>query len=641
MKQDGAYTIAVIVAGTDEEYQSSVLRGITKAAKEYQFNVSVFASFGGVLASSQYDRGEYNIYRLPDFRHFDGAVLLTNTIGDLSVRQQIHDDVRASGIPAVTLDNNDCPDFYDVCIDNYSAMKAVTAHILDVHHAKNVCYINGPQNNPEAQDRLRAFEDVMRAHGFAAEQYRVYQGDFRPLSGMEATESLLRSGEPLPDAIIAANDAMALEAASVLAEHDIRVPEDVIVTGFDYTYYAQHHCPSLTSVSRPLFDAGYSACTLLLRILSGEPCEKTLTLEAKPVFAESCGCVAAESLDIRRYRKSTYSLIKNTRTDVSLLNRMTSALAVSESPEENIRIISGYLQEIACAECCICLCDNWESAFLDGHAGESVDQYQIVGYSKEMSAPLIWMNGSIAERNRFAAENLFPFPPETRGNVSYFFPLHFRERCLGYYIFTNTEFPVRSILCHSLMMNISNSFENVRKLLHMNNAIRELDRLYVIDPLCGIYNRNGFIRLADQIFRHSRETHDSLMISFIDMDGLKYVNDNFGHDEGDFALRQLAAIISESCTDTQICARFGGDEFIIIANGMTEEDAKDFEQRFRLKLAEANKIIGKPYELSASIGTYVTFVEPEMKLFTLIAKADQVMYEQKKRKATSRYLRRD
>ncbi len=641
MNQGGSYVIAVIVAGTDEEYQSSVLRGITEAAKEHQFNVSVFASFGGVLSNSQYDSGEYNIYRLPDFSRFDGVVMLTNTIEDYDVRQNIHDAVRASGIPAVTLDNNDCPEFFNICIDNYSAMKAVTAHVLDVHHAKTLCFISGPEANPEARNRRRAFEDAVREHGITPEQYSIYQGDFRPLSGMQAAEALLRTGGPLPDAIIAANDAMALEASGVLEEHGIRIPEDVIVTGFDYTYYAQHYCPMLTSVARPLCDAGYSACTLLLRVLAGEKCEKTLTLDAKPVFAESCGCTDTESLDIRSYRKSTYGLIKNAHTDVSLLNRMTSALAVSESPEENIRIISGYLQEIACEQCCICLCDNWESAFLDGHAGESVEQYQIIGYTEEMSAAVIWSNGRIAERSCFKTAELFPFPPETGGNVSYFFPLHFRERCLGYYIFTNTEFPVRSILCHSLMMNISNSFENVRKLLHMNHVIRELDRLYVIDPLCGIYNRNGFIRLADQIFRHSREEHGSLMISFIDMDGLKYVNDNFGHDEGDFALRQLAAVIRDSCAEEQICARFGGDEFIMIAAGMTEEDAKSFELRFRRKLAEANQIINKPYELGASFGTFVTVVEQDMKLFSLIAQADQIMYEQKKRKNTSRYLRRD
>ncbi|MBQ4465400.1 MAG: diguanylate cyclase, partial [Oscillospiraceae bacterium] len=129
------------------------------------------------------------------------------------------------------------------------------------------------------------------------------------------------------------------------------------------------------------------------------------------------------------------------------------------------------------------------------------------------------------------------------GHVSYFLPLHFRDRCLGYFVITDSLFPVRSMVCHSLMMNISNSIENIRKLLHLNNVISELDRLYVIDPLCGIYNRNGFIREADIIFRRCEASGDPVMIGFIDMDGLKMINDNYGHKEGDFALQRLASAI--------------------------------------------------------------------------------------------------
>ena len=130
------------------------------------------------------------------------------------------------------------------------------------------------------------------------------------------------------------------------------------------------------------------------------------------------------------------------------------------------------------------------------------------------------------------------------------------------------------------------------------------------------------------------------MISFIDMDGLKYVNDNYGHDEGDFALRKLAELIKDSCLPGQVCARFGGDEFITIGSGLTEDDVAQFELDFCKRLKEVNQVINKPYELNASIGTYLTTVTDDMKLFALIAKADQIMYEQKKRKSPSRYLRR-
>ena len=630
--------IVVFVAGTDEEYQGSLLGGIRDAAVEFGFNVSVFACFGGVLANNLYDIGEYHIYQLANLEMFDGAILLTNTIGDLETRAKVCQTVRASGIPAAVLDCGDDPSFYNIRIDNTAAMREIVRHVIEQHGAKTINYISGPMENPEAKERYEAFLSVMAEHNLPVESNRIYFGSFRPIDGYRAAESLLASGLPLPDAIIAANDAMALEAISVLHEHGVRVPEDTIVTGFDFTYYAQHHSPSLTSVSRPLAEAGRTACALLDRIFRGETCEKTVTLSAKPEYQESCGCCTSSDIDLNSYRAASYDTIKRFRTGASLLNRLTSALAAPETPEDCIRTISQYLNEIECDQCCICLCDNWESVFRD--TARDTEEDSINGYTEYMRAPLIWQNGGIREVSWFRSADMYPLPPETGGNMSYFFPLHFREHTLGYYIFTNSDFPTHTMLCHSLMMNISQSFENIRKLLHLNNAIRELDRLYVIDPLCDIYNRNGFIRLADQMFRHSMETHNTLMISFIDMDGLKYINDNFGHDEGDFALKKLAEVIRSSCRSTQICARFGGDEFITIAEGFTETDAKMFELDFGKTLKEANSLLNKPYELNASIGTYLTTVTENMKLFSLITQADQIMYEQKKRKSTSRYIRR-
>lgn len=639
MTENGIREIAVFVAGTDEEYQSSMLTGITDAAIEHNINVSVFTSYGGVLSSKQYDIGEYNIYSLAPFSRFDGAILLTNTICDTDVRKMIYNGIKEAGIPAVALDNNENPEFYDICIDNAAAMHEIIEHVITQHGAKVLNYISGPLENPEACSRLEAFRDVMRAHQLPVDEDRIFMGSFRPIDGKCAAEQILSCGLPLPDAIIAANDAMALEAVSVLEEHGVRVPEDVIVTGFDYTYYAQHHSPSLSTVARPLYDAGKAACDLLMRIISGEPCEKTVTLGAHPVYQESCGCVGHDEIDIKKYKKSTYALIKTARSDASLLNRMTSALAMSESSEDNISIISKYLHEINCEECCICLCENWENAFNDDRSG-SYD-YQVRGYTQYMSAPLIWKKSEISTKKHFKSEMLYPIPFTDGGHVSYFFPLHFSERCLGYYIFTNTPFPIKSMLCHSFMMNISNSFENIRKLIHLNNAIRELDRLYVADPLCEIYNRNGFIRLADERFKECLEQQQELLISFIDMDGLKYINDNYGHDEGDFALRRLASVIQSCCFGNQICARFGGDEFIVVGSGATNDDVAEFEIRFRKRLSETNAVLAKPYSLSASIGTFVTKVTPDMKLFSLITRADKLMYEQKKLHHKSRFPRKN
>lgn len=640
-------SIAVFVAGTDEEYQGSILDGISQAAKELNFNITVFTCFGGVLDNAIYDRGEYSIYRLANLAMFDGAILLTNTISDIESREYICNAIRESNIPAVVFDSDADPSFYNIRIDNSGAMRQIVEHLIEKHHAKTFNFISGPLQNPEATQRYEAFLSVMEEHEIPIDPNRIYWGNFRPASGRQAVEVMLAKGLPLPDAFISANDAMALEAISTLLEHGIRVPEDVIVTGFDHTFFAQHYCPSLTTVARPLAAAGKAACELFHRLFNQESCEKEITLKAYPVYLESCGCCTETDMSMRSYRSESYATVTQYRNGIYLLNRLTSALAVNESPEDCIHTISQYLHQIDCEQCCICLCENWESAFLekpkkdlDINDEPFPQQIRENHYTEFMTAPLIWQKGVLSRLSRFRSAKLFPFPLQSAGNMSYIMPLHFRERCLGYYIFTNTDFPVRTTVCHSLLMNISHSFESIRKLLNLNNTIRELDRIYVVDQLCGIYNRNGFIRLADKMFRTCMEQHDTLMISFIDMDGLKYINDNFGHEEGDFALRKLAEIIKTCCYENQICARFGGDEFITITSGLTAEEAEKFEAKFYKELQEVNALINKPYELSASIGSFVTTVEADMKLFALIAQADQIMYEQKKRKSTSRYLRR-
>lgn len=634
--------IAVVVAGIDEEYQNSIIEGIIDCAKMHHANIACFSAFGGVISSSRYDIGEYNIYELVNEKKFDAMILMTNTIEDGTAKDAMIRRAKASGLPVAVLDGQEDPDFYHVRINNSKAMRGIVQHVIQEHQAKNICFVSGPKNNPEACDRYEAFCEVMHENGLSVSENQVYFGDFRAADGKRAIEHFMSAGMEVPDAIICANDAMALAVIAELEKHDYSVPDDIIITGFDNTFNARHYCPSLTTVSRPLHEAGYKACELLLHAVNHpeDTEKKTITLDAEPVFAESCGCCKDLAKDIRQYKKSTFQLIDDCRNGISLLNRLTTELAETETIQDNFQVISHFINELECERYCICLCSEWEGAFRDVTAGGTEDDYQIHGYTKNMSAPLIWNQGAISSKENFRSEDMYPIPPETGGNISYFLPLHFRERCLGYYIITNGEFPIKSMLCHSLMLNISNSIENIRKLIHLNTMIHELDRLYVLDPMCHIYNRNGFIRVADGILKQCQAEQKQILISFIDMDGLKLINDNYGHKEGDFALQKLSAVIQDCCNEDRVCARFGGDEFIIFSAKADDHEAELLEGMFHKRISELNQLINKPYQIAASIGTLVVKVTPEDKLFGLITQADAIMYEEKKRRKTSRYLRK-
>ena len=529
-------------------------------------------------------------------------------------------------------------------------MKALINHVIVEHGARTLNFVSGPLSNPEGKMRYEAYLSAMEENGLEIDERRIFYGSFRGYDGKLAVDAFLESGLPLPDAFICSNDSMALTLVTSLERLGFRVPNDVIVTGFDHTFSARNACPALTTVKRPLFVSGYQACEKLCRLLNGENQPRSTELKATPVFTESCGCPGDTADDLREYKKRTSHRLEITNSNILMLNRLTAGLAEAETTAEDMDVIEKVIRDIDCEKFCLCLTADWQDAF-----SPKMPPRDPNGYSEYMTAPLIWDRGARRSVAIFKSREMFPEPPRSGGNIYYFLPLHFGDRCLGYYIITNGDFPIYSLLCHTLTMNISNSIENIRKLFHLNRAMEELNRLYVIDPLCEIYNRHGFINLTGEMFRESIAQQESVILSFIDMDGLKFINDNYGHKAGDDyikaacklicqTIRQLAEIV-KSCAGTRgICARIGGDEFIIFARGAGADSADALAAKFNESLRLCNERLQKPYQLSASIGSIVTVPGKDDTLYGIIQQADDKMYEIKKLKKNTRrseQLRKD
>jgi len=616
--------IAAVVSGMDEEYPYHIIRGINDFARKNNLNISYFASFGGIVDSNYFDIGEFSIYSLPDFSTFDGALLLTNTFANLDVRNKLIDKIKAAKIPTVIFECSDYDEFHDISIDNYSVMKQMMKHLIEVHHARTFNFISGPNTNPEAQARYQAFKDALKEYGLDFDEDRFYQGRFRSYDGIMAIEEYLCSGQKLPNAFVCANDSMALTAMSLLQRMGYKIPEDVIITGFDNTFNAQNSYPILTTVKRPLYDSGYKACSILYELMNGHDQPKSTLLEATPVYAQSCGCNLHDTEDINEFKRSTYQRIERTYTSVHMLNRLIAALAGAQNMTEFVDALEQMTSTLSLNDFSLCLIADWEDTF---HTLPIENGFG--NYPPNMTAPLVWKNGEKHSLDYFPSRQLFPVPQTTGGNISYFMPLHFDDRCLGYYIITNNDFPIYSLLCHTMSMCIGNAIESVSK-------------LNVIDPMCKVYNRNGFTRNAEQIFKSCVNDNLSLMVSFIDMDGLKYINDNFGHNEGDIAIQLTAQAINSCCRGgSDICARFGGDEFIVLCSNVPDNFDKLFIERFQQKLDKINTTQDRPYIVSASTGCVIAHPSKQDKLADMIKLADTKMYALKREKKKTLKIARD
>jgi len=160
----------------------------------------------------------------------------------------------------------------------------------------------------------------------------------------------------------------------------------------------------------------------------------------------------------------------------------------------------------------------------------------------------------------------------------------------------------------------------------------ELRALTLVDELTGLYNSRGFFTLAHQQLKIADRLQRGLFLIFADLDGLKNINDTFGHHEGNIALIDTAYVLKETFRESDIIARIGGDEFIIMAMETTDTDPDVFNARLQEFITSYNAKGNRRYKLSISIGIAVYDPYSPCSLDELIEKADALMYDQKRSK---------
>jgi diguanylate cyclase (GGDEF)-like protein len=164
----------------------------------------------------------------------------------------------------------------------------------------------------------------------------------------------------------------------------------------------------------------------------------------------------------------------------------------------------------------------------------------------------------------------------------------------------------------------------------------EYRAMSLIDELTGLYNRRGFLTLARKQLHVADRTRRSLLLVFADLDGMKEINDTYGHCEGDYALVETASILQQTFRESDILARLGGDEFVVLAIQTSGNTPDSVMARLQANIAHHNRKQKHPYELAVSLGVARYDPRRRCSIETLLSRADQRMYEHKKAKPAAR-----
>ncbi len=607
--------IGVFIGDICHSYQQTVLKTLKKYAKEKNITVYIFGSF--VIAGNNilHAEGEKSIIYLPPLSMFDGIISASDTMNHFGMEQDlIHYLTEKATCPIVSL-RAEKDNFHNILADNENAMYEMTKHFIE-KGKKEICFVTGRMEMLDAKERLAGYQRAMAEAGLQINSEDIFYGNYWKSKSKEIVETFFEKRKKAPQVIICSNDYMALGVCEELKKRGIRVPEDVAVTGFDNIMEAQIQTTALTSVEVPFDEMTKKAVDTLIALKEGKTVEKNQRLSTINRYRESCGCKEGKS----ELNKIAYlEQMKNSRLMAKECIYMSTEFEGALNEQECIEWASLYFRDFGAKKCFICLHPTKKEY--------EADKDMTLRHYLDKDGKSVFVNIPFCKKNLLPEE----FLPQIEHATSLFLPVHCKNEIYGYIILQLKEDDAYILDEKFEFLNLT--FGNSLKKNYMYYelfAVKDIVQMYLQDPLTELYNRRGYDRRLVELHQMFKGDVCSIAMVSIDMDGLKYINDTYGHAEGDTALKKLSRCLQKALNENEFCARIGGDEFAAALIIDYPDRAEAFREKLNQLIWEENIHIQKDYRLDYSIG--ICLVKEHQTFMECMHRADERMYKDKKGK---------
>ncbi len=477
--------LALFVGQPDEYFQHRFITGFTRKAFELNMDVCVFAMFKKYQDTVEREKGDSNIFMLanPDF--FDGIVILKDTIQTANAAEELENRLKEKYTGPVLVVDKESNNYESIYIDGFSPVTELTNHLIEVHGCKDIAFLTGKKWHRHSKERLAAFLDAMKKHRLEVPEDRIVEGDFWYKSGEQCVDYLMASGKPMPEAIMCANDQMAIGLCKALELRGIRVPEDIIVIGADSAPEGQMSPKSITSYISPAQELGSYAVECLYDIKAERKLDE-FEGRARIVIGESCGC--------KHTNMPTYSMKRDEWDTIiyeegyeSINNTMAENLMIQTNVMDYISTVYSYAYQIKGAYSFdLCLVNGVK--YMDSNTA-AIPKSE--GYPEKMLHAIRYsgdhMSDMVGLEETFDTSEMLPdiMTMKDKPTVYYFNPIFFEDYCFGYAVVGyNNKAAVYNDVYRKWLGTVSRGFESLRRLLALETVEEKLDKVKV-----GKFNR--------------------------------------------------------------------------------------------------------------------------------------------------------
>jgi len=607
------------------DYYGAIIAGINQAAT---------AAGSGIIAIQTLDPGSHSadLSGVPSFNrplaweHLDGLIVLPSAVEAKYVLA-----AQKAGKPVILighdLDQVECP---QVFADNRSGVQDAMDHLIG-HGHRRIAFA-GNLSVQDVQERYEGYCQALTAHGFPIQSELLFVApDNHETGGTVVADRLIKAGMPAT-AIVLGTDRNAIGLIERFAATAHQVPQVLAVVGFDDIPDTRFVVPSLASVNQPLDQLGALAFSLFQDLLAGKQVDPgPRYVPTTFVGRDSCGCLST-GLQISE-QQARLQFHDNAYLQMTLNIQYELAIELLRTHERDPRQLTWLSSTPALGGCLGLWREGVEPTGVPVDPDDVPDPWvNLVGTFRADGAPVLDVGGSMPV-SEFPPPGILALTDGPAGDIVFLVPVRTESHDWGVLSavgrIQDTTPPGREMMNHAgALLGVALDHDTMlRALMEQEERLR---RAALYDQLTGLPNRALlFDRLHQAQHRASRQADHHFALMFLDLDGFKAVNDTFGHAAGDQLLIHVAQRLSEAIRKSDTAARIGGDEFVVLLDGVDGPDgAQPVLERIQSSFTAPILINGQPVAVGASIGMVLS-TQGYSSLEEMLRYADTAMYQAK------------
>lgn len=613
--------IGVCVTKVQDPPHARTLAALHEVARKKDFHLMVFNSPFDFSAGTEAEHGAEAVYDLINYDVIDALIVMCSEFINKAVLEKMITKAQHHHIPII-LEDVESEGCYTV--KNYfeDSLSNLLNHVIRDHGVKDTFFIAGIKDNDYSDQRVNVYKRVLADNHLEFKDDMVDYGGFWEWPTIEVMDRLFSSGKPLPKAIFCANDAMGVAVCKYLQKKNIKVPEDVIVTGFDGSRAGEFSEPRMATCVVNMKGFAEKCISIIESALLGEAVQQVYNNDYVMRKAESCGCDSGATVEFKKmaqeYHRMSVDAIGNEYVTYNNINNQLSASTMDGN------MFYSVLSQILDPVSYFAIKPSWLFQALNESEMNTETDDELVLLEKA--------DDSLGRQTRYSIRDIVPQKEEwIEGNSLYVISsVHIGSMNCGYYM-------SRSSNIKEDAQRINRAISLINIIIHM--AVSDMKQRYykvvkgedtLIDAVTELPNLRGLTKWYDGYVTNPDKARKVIALSIYELPKYRYIYENYGIQAIEAAVCFVAEALRIANPNDSYIAHISDEDFVVINTFHTEDEIdgriNNATSVFFGIMDRFNQTNGKEYYVEVNAGCISAMNSEEKKLENLIQLATNEMY---------------